>query len=101
MLFRYISCTIEDHIKDHAEVYDAVVASEVVEHVVNPELFIKSCVTALKVSTYSFLFFLSFFYKKKFNPLKFKRIEACKEKDRLKTTQIFVKNSLNGGICIS
>nr|XP_018902345.1 PREDICTED: ubiquinone biosynthesis O-methyltransferase, mitochondrial isoform X1 [Bemisia tabaci] len=45
---RYISCTIEDHIKDHAEVYDAVVASEVVEHVVNPDLFIKSCVAALK-----------------------------------------------------
>ncbi|CRL06373.1 CLUMA_CG018885, isoform A [Clunio marinus] len=39
---------IEDHIKKNAEKYDAVVASEVVEHIADKKAFLKSCVEALK-----------------------------------------------------
>ncbi|CAD0201818.1 unnamed protein product [Chrysodeixis includens] len=44
----YINCTVEDHAKTVANHYDAVVASEVIEHVNNQELFVKSCIHALK-----------------------------------------------------
>lgn len=40
--------TIEDHAKEHTNHYDAVVASEILEHVADKELFIKSCVQTLK-----------------------------------------------------
>lgn len=39
---------IEDHIVLNSEKYDAVVASEVVEHIVDKKAFLKSCVSALK-----------------------------------------------------
>uniref|UniRef100_A0A2A4JEQ5 Ubiquinone biosynthesis O-methyltransferase, mitochondrial n=1 Tax=Heliothis virescens TaxID=7102 RepID=A0A2A4JEQ5_HELVI len=44
----YVRSTIEDHAKKVTELYDAVVASEVIEHVQNQELFVKSCVHTLK-----------------------------------------------------
>ncbi|KAG6448842.1 hypothetical protein O3G_MSEX005737 [Manduca sexta] len=44
----YYNITIEDHISKYSNYYDAVVASEVIEHVNNQELFVKSCVQALK-----------------------------------------------------
>lgn len=44
----YIVSTIEDHAEKSPNSYDAVVASEVVEHVTNKQSFVKSCITALK-----------------------------------------------------
>lgn len=46
---QYICGTIEDHAKENAECYDAVVASEVLEHVVEKDLFLESCANSLKV----------------------------------------------------
>ncbi|CAH0752732.1 unnamed protein product [Diatraea saccharalis] len=45
---KYVCTTVEEHLNDHNEYYDGVVASEVIEHVANKELFIKSCVGVLK-----------------------------------------------------
>ncbi|KAF9423597.1 hypothetical protein HW555_001152 [Spodoptera exigua] len=45
---QYINTTIEDHAKSASNLYDGVVASEVIEHVHNQELFVKSCIHALK-----------------------------------------------------
>ncbi|CAH1636521.1 unnamed protein product [Spodoptera littoralis] len=44
----YIHSTIEEHAKSASNLYDGVVASEVIEHVNNQELFVKSCVHTLK-----------------------------------------------------
>ncbi|XP_050348869.1 ubiquinone biosynthesis O-methyltransferase-like [Nymphalis io] len=44
----YINTTIEEHAAIHSEKYDAVVASEIIEHVVEKELFLESCVHATK-----------------------------------------------------
>ncbi|XP_075975580.1 ubiquinone biosynthesis O-methyltransferase, mitochondrial-like isoform X2 [Anticarsia gemmatalis] len=44
----YHNITIEDHAKEFANHYDGVIASEVIEHVNNQELFVKSCVHTLK-----------------------------------------------------
>lgn len=44
----YIQTTIEEFSPKNENLYDAVVASEVVEHVENPELFLKECVKILK-----------------------------------------------------
>ncbi|XP_063826389.1 ubiquinone biosynthesis O-methyltransferase-like [Ostrinia nubilalis] len=44
----YCCTTIEDHVNDHKNFYDGVVASEVIEHVNNQELFVKSCIEVLK-----------------------------------------------------
>lgn len=44
----YFSETIEDHLVMNGEKYDAVVASEVIEHVVDQKAFMKACVAALK-----------------------------------------------------
>ncbi|KAJ0183240.1 hypothetical protein K1T71_001216 [Dendrolimus kikuchii] len=44
----YIHATVEDHVNNFKNYYDGVVASEVIEHVNNKELFVKSCVTSLK-----------------------------------------------------
>ncbi|CAF4871724.1 unnamed protein product [Pieris macdunnoughi] len=44
----YLNTTIEDHSKQFPNHYDAVVASEVVEHVANIDVFLESCVAALK-----------------------------------------------------
>lgn len=45
---KYIHSTVEDHAKTASNFYDGIVASEVIEHVNNQELFVKSCVHALK-----------------------------------------------------
>ncbi|XP_072933018.1 ubiquinone biosynthesis O-methyltransferase, mitochondrial [Epargyreus clarus] len=44
----YICTTIEEHAEQHKNHYDAVVASEIIEHVNEKELFVKSCVETLK-----------------------------------------------------
>ncbi|KAL0830527.1 hypothetical protein ABMA28_002687 [Loxostege sticticalis] len=44
----YSCTTIEDHVHDHKNYYDGVVASEIIEHVNNPELFVKASVEVLK-----------------------------------------------------
>ncbi|CAK1555358.1 unnamed protein product [Leptosia nina] len=44
----YYCTTIEEHAVQFPNYYDAVVASEVIEHVANKELFVKSCVATLK-----------------------------------------------------
>ncbi|XP_014362201.2 ubiquinone biosynthesis O-methyltransferase, mitochondrial [Papilio machaon] len=44
----YICTSVEDHCKERKNYYDAVVASEVIEHVNNQELFLKSCIEAVK-----------------------------------------------------
>ncbi|XP_045769643.1 ubiquinone biosynthesis O-methyltransferase, mitochondrial-like [Maniola jurtina] len=43
----YQCTTIEEHSQNFSDHYDAVVASEVIEHVANKELFLKSCVRAV------------------------------------------------------
>jgi ubiquinone biosynthesis O-methyltransferase len=42
---------VEEHAKGHKDCYDAVVASEVLEHVADKDLFLRACVSALKVSS--------------------------------------------------
>ncbi|XP_064072328.1 ubiquinone biosynthesis O-methyltransferase, mitochondrial-like [Vanessa tameamea] len=44
----YHCTTVEEHSQHFFDHYDAVVASEVIEHVADKELFIQSCVKALK-----------------------------------------------------
>ncbi|XP_020279795.1 ubiquinone biosynthesis O-methyltransferase, mitochondrial isoform X2 [Pseudomyrmex gracilis] len=44
----YISTNIEEFSKTNIESYDVVVCSEVLEHVADPDLFIKKCVEVLK-----------------------------------------------------
>lgn len=44
----YVCDTIENHVKCNAEKYDAVVASEVLEHIVDQKSFLKASVDALK-----------------------------------------------------
>ncbi|XP_029170188.1 ubiquinone biosynthesis O-methyltransferase, mitochondrial [Nylanderia fulva] len=44
----YIQTTIEEFSPKNEKLYDAVIASEVIEHVENPELFLKECVRILK-----------------------------------------------------
>lgn len=44
----YHNTTIEEHAKCFPNHYDGVVASEIIEHVNNPQLFIQLCVHALK-----------------------------------------------------
>jgi polyprenyldihydroxybenzoate methyltransferase/3-demethylubiquinol 3-O-methyltransferase len=45
----YICSTIEEYAKEHKNCYDAVVASEVLEHVTHKDLFLEACVSTLKV----------------------------------------------------
>lgn len=45
----YVCDTIENFCEKNIEQYDAVVASETIEHVTAPDLFLKSCVKTLKV----------------------------------------------------
>ena len=40
--------TVEEHINEYKNHYDAVVASEVLEHVTQKELFLEASVSALK-----------------------------------------------------
>ena len=51
----YLNTTIEDHSENLREKYDAVVASEVIEHVDNQELFLEKCSDVLKPSGSIFL----------------------------------------------
>ena len=44
---KYINTTIEDYTKELKEKYHVVVASEILEHVIDHELFLKSCSEAL------------------------------------------------------
>lgn len=44
----YRACALEDIVEDAAETFDAVVASEVVEHVINLEKFVQCCCQVLK-----------------------------------------------------
>jgi len=44
----YVYSAIEDFSKDNKEQFDAVVASEILEHVIDQELFLKSCTEVLK-----------------------------------------------------
>lgn len=46
---KYVCESIEDHANSHKEKYDAVVASEVIEHVTSKEMFLESCSNVLKV----------------------------------------------------
>ncbi|XP_068617453.1 ubiquinone biosynthesis O-methyltransferase, mitochondrial-like [Battus philenor] len=44
----YICTSVEEHCQERKNYYDAVVASEVIEHVTDKELFVKACVETLK-----------------------------------------------------
>lgn len=44
----YVASSVEDHVQDNFEKYDAVIASEVIEHVTNKQEFLKACVQCLK-----------------------------------------------------
>jgi ubiquinone biosynthesis O-methyltransferase len=44
----YLEESIEEHAKNHEGEYDVVVASEVIEHVEDPDRFIKNCMKTLK-----------------------------------------------------
>lgn len=44
----YLCESVEDHAKHNYETYDAVVASEVIEHVNEPEIFLENCIKCLK-----------------------------------------------------
>ncbi|KAJ4442825.1 hypothetical protein ANN_04418 [Periplaneta americana] len=44
----YICATIEEHMNEHKDFYNAVVASEVLEHVTHKDLFLEACVSTLK-----------------------------------------------------
>lgn len=46
---QYFCQSIEDHSMENKEKYDAVVASEVIEHVTAKEQFLEACCSALKV----------------------------------------------------
>ncbi|XP_046614897.1 ubiquinone biosynthesis O-methyltransferase, mitochondrial [Neodiprion virginianus] len=45
---QYISTSIEEHSQSNYEKYDAVVSSEVLEHVADKELFLKCCTAAMR-----------------------------------------------------
>lgn len=45
----YRVCSLEEIVEETAETFDAVVASEVVEHVIDLETFIQCCCQVLKV----------------------------------------------------
>lgn len=45
----YRVCSLEEIVEETAETFDAVIASEVVEHVIDLETFIQCCYQVLKV----------------------------------------------------
>ncbi|XP_015597598.1 ubiquinone biosynthesis O-methyltransferase, mitochondrial [Cephus cinctus] len=51
----YITSNIEDHVHSNPESYDAVVASEILEHVLDKELFLKSCAAVMKPGSSIFI----------------------------------------------
>lgn len=46
---KYMCSTVEDMLDGYRESFDAVIASEVIEHVNNQPIFIKSCSKLIKV----------------------------------------------------
>lgn len=48
---QYKSCTLEDLVEETSETFDIIVASEVVEHVADVEMFVRCCGEVLKVSS--------------------------------------------------
>lgn len=52
---KYICTTVEEHVEDISDKYDAIVASEVIEHVDNPQVFIAKCSQILKTDGSFFL----------------------------------------------
>ncbi|XP_023727112.1 ubiquinone biosynthesis O-methyltransferase, mitochondrial [Cryptotermes secundus] len=44
----YTCRTVEEHAKEHKDFYDAVVATEVLEHVTHKDLFLEACISTLK-----------------------------------------------------
>lgn len=44
----YICASVEEHASENEAKYDAIVASEILEHVTNPDEFLKACVKCLK-----------------------------------------------------
>lgn len=50
----YRACSLEEIVEETAETFDAVVASEVVEHVLDLETFIQCCYQVLKVRLLDF-----------------------------------------------
>ncbi|KAJ0183416.1 hypothetical protein K1T71_001392 [Dendrolimus kikuchii] len=44
----YIATTVEEHNTQFSNYYDVVIASEVIDHINNPEFFIQSCTKAVK-----------------------------------------------------
>lgn len=44
-----MNSTVENYVKNHREAYDALVCSEVIEHVEHPEFFVAKCVELVKV----------------------------------------------------
>jgi len=51
----YICTTVEEHVETVSDEYDAVVASEVIEHVDNPQTFLSKCSEVLKADGSFFL----------------------------------------------
>jgi len=45
---RYLNTTVEEHVKENAEKYDALVCSEVIEHVNDPAFFVDQCAKLVK-----------------------------------------------------
>ena len=52
---KYLNTNIEDHADEVGEYYDAVVASEVIEHVDNQEVFVSKCSSVCKSSGSMFM----------------------------------------------
>jgi len=52
---KYICTTVEEHVESVSDEYDAIVASEVIEHVDNPEVFVRKCCQVLKLEGSFFL----------------------------------------------
>lgn len=55
----YRACSLEEIVEETTETFDAVIASEVVEHVIDLETFIQCCCQVLKVRVMEFTFFFS------------------------------------------
>jgi len=52
---KYICTTVEEHVDTVEDEYDAIVASEVIEHVNNPDTFVRKCTEVLKTDGSFFL----------------------------------------------
>jgi len=52
---KYICTTVEEHVDTVDDEYDAIVASEVIEHVNNPDTFVRKCTEVLKTDGSFFL----------------------------------------------